>query len=242
MLKCASFRIVLLMVGFILIMVLAPRPPNPPPPRLVKTPAEIYKEADYLAHLEIVEEDEVLHLETKGYCAGTLISHKNKYRILTVAHIKDPRLSFKIKEIRFYLKGQPGIYNATLHSSDTKKDCALLEISKIAGKDFVFLGRLPKFGSGKNLEIGEPVYSLGSPLNLKFNFGAGIVENKIDDDPVFRPGIIHDAPIAPGSSGGPLLDKYGDVVGMNVAVRRDFTTFGNARYIEDALEWLKTIE
>lgn len=242
MLKRAGFRVVLLTVGFTLIMFLAIKLPKPQPPRPIKTPIQIYKEADYLAHLEIIEEDKVFNTETKGYCAGILMMHRDRYCILTVAHIKDKSPSLEIKEIRFYLKGQPGIYNATLYRSDIKKDCALLEISKIAGQDFIFLGRLPKFGSGKNLEVGEPVYSLGSPLRLKFNFNAGVVGNKIEDSPILYPGIIHDAPIAPGSSGGPLVDKYGDVVGMNVAVRRDFTNFCNARYIEDALEWLNTIE
>lgn len=238
MLKLATGRILLLVLGLTVLMVFSIKAPS----KSVKTPVEIYKEADYLAHLEIIEEHKLFKTEKIGSCAGILIQHRNRYCILTVGHVKDTDPSLEMKEIRFYLKGQPGVYNATLYRSNTEIDCALLEISKIADKDFIFLGRLPKFGSGKTIDIGESVYSLGSPLRLKFSFGIGAIENKLDDYSIVRPSIIHSAPIAPGSSGGPLLNKYGEIIGINVAVNRAYTSFGKAIFIEDVLEWLNTIE
>ncbi len=68
---------------------------------------------------------------------------------------------------------------------------------------------------------GARVFALGHPLDLEYTFTEGIV-SAIRDDPLHKTAVIQtSAPISPGNSGGPLLDEYGEVVGVNTFVRTD---------------------
>ena len=84
-------------------------------------------------------------------------------------------------------------------------------------------------GSGfKTLEIGDPnydvggatVYAIGSPLGLQNTISAGIISN-----PARRDGAVvyiqTNAAISHGSSGGALLNKYGQVIGITSATYAD---------------------
>ncbi len=79
-------------------------------------------------------------------------------------------------------------------------------------------------GDSSRLQIGDQVIAVGNPYGLSHTVTSGIVSfigRKL-------PGrssrgkkaefIQIDAPINPGNSGGPLLDLYGEVVGINTAV------------------------
>lgn len=64
------------------------------------------------------------------------------------------------------------------------------------------------------VKTGETVYALGSSLGLTDTFSKGMVTNasrKVDGVEY----VQTDAAISPGNSGGPLLNKYGEVVGIN---------------------------
>ncbi len=58
---------------------------------------------------------------------------------------------------------------------------------------------------------GESVFAVGSPIGMSDVTTAGIITGLRDGK------IVTDAQILPGSSGGPLLNKDGEVVGVNVA-------------------------
>lgn len=92
-------------------------------------------------------------------------------------------------------------YNGTI-------DIALLEISG----NYKALN----LGNSNNLQIGQQVIAIGNPLGLQFSVSQGIV-SALD-----RAGasginayIQTDTALNPGNSGGPLIDKQGDVVGIN---------------------------
>ncbi len=210
--------------------------------KTVKSAEEIYDEADYLTHIDLTVEHMILPAEGKGYMSGMLIQHKGRYYILTAGHIIPEEKDVVIREIRASFKGQPGVYFASIYKVNSELDCAILTIEKIADWDFIFIGRMPKFGSAKNLKIGEPVYSLGSPLDIKFTFGSGEVKNLDVPIAFWRSTILHGADIAPGSSGGPLINKYGEVIGMNVGIDENYQNFCYAIYIDEILDWLATID
>ena len=80
-------------------------------------------------------------------------------------------------------------------------------------------------GSGfQTLEIGDPgydvggatVYAIGSPLGLQNTISSGIISNpaRVDGGMTY---IQMSAAISPGSSGGALLNKYGQVIGITSA-------------------------
>jgi hypothetical protein len=76
-----------------------------------------------------------------------------------------------------------------------------------------------KFGSEKSPAVGDEVYVVGNPLGLERTFSEGIVSGlrRIGDDSI----IQMTAPISPGSSGGPVMDEKGSVIGVAVATFKD---------------------
>jgi len=75
---------------------------------------------------------------------------------------------------------------------------------------------------GGAADIGASVVAIGNPLGLTDSVSAGIVSGlnrTADTDTGKRSGLIQfDAAVNPGSSGGPLLDSRGMVVGIVVAI------------------------
>ena len=70
------------------------------------------------------------------------------------------------------------------------------------------------------LTPGVPVVAIGYPFGHAFSASAGIISG-LDRtyDPLTPHGFLqHDAALNPGSSGGPLLDANGQVVGINAAI------------------------
>jgi len=67
-----------------------------------------------------------------------------------------------------------------------------------------------------DVQIGEKVIAIGNPLGLQFSVSEGIVSG------IHRPGLNEmevyiqtDAALNPGNSGGPLINKKGEVIGIN---------------------------
>ena len=89
---------------------------------------------------------------------------------------------------------------------DPVLDLALLQ-ADVSGNPYLRL-------SEKSVSTGETVYTLGSSEGLTSTFSTGIVSaaSRVVDGVTC---IQITAPISHGNSGGPLLDEYGEVVGIN---------------------------
>lgn len=77
--------------------------------------------------------------------------------------------------------------------------------------------RLPslKVGDSAKLAPGQQVVAIGSPLGLELSMNEGIISAVRLDPTNGYYFIQHQAPISPGSSGGPLLNMRGEVIGVN---------------------------
>jgi S1-C subfamily serine protease len=75
------------------------------------------------------------------------------------------------------------------------------------------------FGDELSLQQGDSVYALGAPKGLELSFTNGIVSSFRKSEAQFL--IQTTAPIAPGSSGGPLFDHAGRVVGVTTSMISD---------------------
>jgi S1-C subfamily serine protease len=94
-----------------------------------------------------------------------------------------------------------------------------------------------ELGDSNQLQVGQRVITIGNPFGLDGSMTVGIVSalgRTLPSaqllDPTYlqysNPSIIQiDASVNPGNSGGPLLDSYGRVVGINTAIRTDTGTF-----------------
>jgi S1-C subfamily serine protease len=96
-------------------------------------------------------------------------------------------------------------YLLTVVATDSARDLALLKMAGWAGP---FL----ELGDSENISAGEEVLALGSPLGLEGTATRGIVSAKRRIDGISV--IQIDAAINPGSSGGPLLEAGGRVIGV----------------------------
>ncbi len=84
-----------------------------------------------------------------------------------------------------------------------------------------------KFSDDKDLAVGELAVAIGSPSGFQSTVTAGIISGLNREVPARLTGgqqdqalvdlIQTDAPISPGSSGGALANRDGEVVGINVA-------------------------
>lgn len=74
------------------------------------------------------------------------------------------------------------------------------------------------FGDSNDLRIGEPVAALGDSLGYRATFTDGIVsslDREVEVDDITMVLIQTSAAINFGNSGGPLLNQYGQVIGIN---------------------------
>ena len=108
-------------------------------------------------------------------------------------------------------------YQATLVGTDPATDVALLKIEADG------LPVVP-FGDSDKLRLGEWVIAIGSPYDLRSTITAGIVSAKGRSMPNYsgefkiESFIQTDAAVNPGNSGGALVDKAGNLVGINTAI------------------------
>jgi len=105
--------------------------------------------------------------------------------------------------------------NATVAAANPKLDIATLTPEK-----------LPQVVVPANLggaaDVGAPIVAIGNPLGLTDSVSAGVVsglDRTADTDIGKFSGLIQfDASVNPGSSGGPLLDARGLVIGIVVSI------------------------
>lgn len=100
--------------------------------------------------------------------------------------------------------------NVRIVASGGALDLALLKIEGTGRKDFPTV----PLGSSSDLEQGERVFAIGSPLGLERSVSEGIVSlrNRLISS---KPHVQTTAEISPGNSGGPLFNYKGEVVGVN---------------------------
>ena len=112
-------------------------------------------------------------------------------------------------------------YDATVIGSDSDYDVAVL---KVDAKDLTPV----TLGDSTNVNVGDTVLAVGNPLGeLTFSMSQGIVsccDRAINVDGTPFNMIQVDASINPGNSGGPLLNLYGEVVGI---VSAKYSSYSN---------------
>jgi S1-C subfamily serine protease len=112
-------------------------------------------------------------------------------------------------------------YDASIVGSDPSTDVALLRINAPSSE----LKPLP-LGDSSRLAVGQPVVAIGNPLGYSGTETQGIVSALHRDIQAPNgfdiPGAIQtDTPMTNGSSGGPLIDSSGRVVGIDAQVAAD---------------------
>jgi hypothetical protein len=106
---------------------------------------------------------------------------------------------------RYLFENHAAIVKAQVVSGDTTSDLALIRIDADTS-------RLPTLPIARDpVKPGDRVLALGHPQETVWSFTQGVV------GAIQQGAIQHDAAISHGSSGGPLLNAHGEVVGINIA-------------------------
>jgi serine protease Do len=118
---------------------------------------------------------------------------------------------------------------AQVIATDNEHDLAVLKVTPPAGKPLTAIA----LGASEDLQIGEPAYAIGNPFGYAGTMTRGIisaVNRTLNVSPTKSyTGLIQtDCSINPGNSGGPLLNAYGQVIGINTAIRADAQGIGFA--------------
>ena len=155
--------------------------------------------------------------------SGTVVTPQG--HIATNAHVTENGKSFRV----VFANGRE--LPARLVGTDTLSDLAVLQAVPPAPETFAHA----EFATTLDLQPGDTVLAMGAPWGLSNSMSAGVVNNPrrllvslFDDEADYEDTlgtdqptgryyawIQHDAAIAPGNSGGPLVDLSGRIVGVN---------------------------
>jgi len=142
-----------------------------------------------------------------SYSQGTGFIINDEGYVVTNAHVlADPagKLAQPIESLTY----NQGTKQAEYIGHSNELDLALLKISGTYNS--------LKLANSDEIQIGEKVIAIGNPLGLQFSVSEGIV-SAIDRKGTngLEAYIQTDAALNPGNSGGPLINKQGEVIGIN---------------------------
>ena len=142
---------------------------------------------------------------SEGYSSGSGVVLTEDGYIITNAHVV---AGAKAVGVLFHDNRR---LSASLVGFDAAEDLAVLKVEAE--------GLIPaRFGDSNTLRIGEPVAALGDSLGYRSTFTDGIVsalDRQVEVDDTTMVLIQTSAAINFGNSGGPLLNQYGQVMGIN---------------------------
>jgi len=151
--------------------------------------------------------------------SGFLINEQGY--ILTNAHVISNAI-----DIRVVLSEEQREYPAQIIGIDRLSDTALIKI------DPDFLPNVLPFGDSDALQMGEVVLAMGNPLGFQHSVTSGLISAKERISPHSKDRFVNylqtDSAINPGSSGGPLINLHGEVVGINTAIIQQAQLIGFA--------------
>jgi S1-C subfamily serine protease len=160
-----------------------------------------------------------------GTAAGTGMIISASGRVLTNNHVVEGAVSIEI-----HVPGRARAYPADVVGVDPIKDVAVLQIEGLSD-------RLPtvRFANSASASVGTPVVAIGNAFGLGGTptvtsgtvtaLDRSITATTPDGPAEHLVNMLQtDAALAPGNSGGPLLDVAGQVIGMNTAAATQSST------------------
>lgn len=206
----ASWILAAALLSAPMVAVSAPAPSSPASPSI----QEIYRRSSP-AVVFITQVD--AQGKTTSLASGFLVSPNGV--VVTNHHVIDPDQG--AVHIRVKIPRGDVFTDVHIIYAEARRDFAVIAL-KAAG-----LPALP-VGDSDKVEVGDRVIAIGNPKGLELTLTEGIVESvRLDPQNGYR-FIQHQAPISPGSSGGPLLNMKGEVIGINAFGVRDAQNLNGA--------------
>jgi S1-C subfamily serine protease len=146
-----------------------------------------------------------------GLGSGVVINDQGD--ILTSLHVVDGATAIDV----FFADGSES--RAEVVAAQPEKDIAVLRASQPPAMLFP-----ATLGNPNAMRIGDEAFAVGNPFGLYGSMSAGVISGfdraffPPDSDQKLEGLIQIDAAVNPGNSGGPLLNRYGQVVGIVVGI------------------------
>ena len=152
---------------------------------------------DFTGIVEEVLSSTVSVLTNKGVGSGAII--RSDGFIITNHHVIAEASTIQIKTY----EGRR--HNADLVGSNPEYDVAILKVdTELTPLDF---------GDSEEVKISNKVIAVGNPAGLEFTVTEGTISASREFNNIKY--IQHSVPINKGNSGGPLIDKNGEIIGIN---------------------------
>jgi S1-C subfamily serine protease len=203
---------------------------TPPPARA----AQVYQVI--LPSLVLIQvEREGKEEEEDGFGVGSGVVVNENGDILTALHVVSGMSSIEV----LFADGTRA--TAEIVAAEPEKDIAVLQPIEPPGLIVPAV-----LGSLGGMRIGDETFAVGNPLGLAASLSAGVISGidrsfPINDEGDRLEGLIQfDAAVNPGNSGGPLLNRAGQVIGIvtalaNPSQQNFFTGIGFAVPINSAV-------
>lgn len=125
--------------------------------------------------------------------------------VLTCAHVLEDSYSVTVTD------SLGRVFEAELVAKDDSTDLAVLKVNAMNVK-------VVEFGNGNNTQIGQFVMAIGNPtgdqLASSLTFGVLSGKQRSYSSDSYNTLLQFDAAVNPGNSGGPLINMYGQVIGV----------------------------
>ncbi|GAA0446972.1 peptidase S1 [Paractinoplanes deccanensis] len=194
-----------------------------------------------LAQIASAVQDSVVSITTDSGEGSGVVLTKDGY-IVTNNHVVATAQGSSVTVI--FADGKKA--SASIVGTDERTDLAVVKVSGLSDL------KPATFGSSAQMQVGDTVLAIGSPLGLEGSVTAGILSAKDrtiqssseEEQPqqqspfgggqqqsgasTTMSGLLQtDAPINPGNSGGALVNTNGEVIGINSAIATQGSSSGN---------------
>lgn len=156
-----------------------------------------------VVHIEAVQK--INNRKQKVGGSGFIVSADGL--IITNEHVVD-----KAQKVVVTLLNDKKKYTAKIIGTDEQTDVAVIKIEPTSPLP------VPAFGKYADIRVGEGVLAIGNPLGLDGTVSFGIVSAKgrnLNVGALINDFVQTDAMIDHGSSGGPLVNLRGEIIGVN---------------------------
>jgi serine protease Do len=159
--------------------------------------------------------DEPQAQTTRSLGSGFVIAYEGEKLVITNQHVIADADTIEVTD------NEGNSWDAVVIGSDDVLDIAVLRLDG----DTIALPSV-RLGDSDTVELGDWAIAIGSPLGLSYTVTMGIIS--ATDRDIEKPSgignfdnlIQTDAAINPGNSGGPLVNAYGEVIGINTMIAR----------------------
>ena len=179
---------------------------------VVKLVAKLVGPSVVLFEADLPAKSSPQQIEETG--SGAMIKIKEQFYVLTNRHVIKNATP---KAIRIHL-ADGRLIHPTKVLTDSDTDVAVLAVAE---PDLV----AASLGDSDQMQIGDFVLAVGSPYGLSNSVTFGIISAKgrrdlrLNDAAIpYQDFLQTDASLNPGSSGGPLLNLHGEIIGINSAI------------------------